>query len=210
LDLSEISGFTARERELFASVCNRLLGQTFLLRSFYLPDGSSVNNPEYNFLTAHSEAVKNYLSLLGWELHQDKYNGYFYVVNNLDVNRLTLGSKPTAVLLALRLIYEENSERAGLFQDVLCEVREVLEKLVADFGVFRQKPNMDEFRRAMKLFEGHNIIQLLDGKYSDTDCRFAILPTILTAVSAEKLNALVTNLRKEEGEDEEADDGAVD
>jgi hypothetical protein len=88
------------------------------------------------------------------------------------------------VLLACAYIWE-NSERAGLFQDVLCEVREVLEKLVADFGVFRQKPNMDEFRRAMKLFEGHNIIQLLDGKYSDTDCRFAILPTILTAVSAE-------------------------
>jgi hypothetical protein len=210
LDLSAINDFTSKEKEMFSSVCNHLLGQTFLIRTIYQADGSTINNPEYNFLTLHSETVKSYLSLLGWELHQDEYNGYFYVINSLDANRLTLGSKPTAILLALRLIYDENSERVGLFQDVLCEVREVLEKLVTDFGAFRQKPNMDEFRRAMKVFEDHNIIQRLDGKYSDADCRFTILPTILTVVSAEKLNALVTNLRKEETNDEEADESAFD
>jgi hypothetical protein len=210
LDLSDINDFTTKEKEMFTSVCNHLLGQTFLLRTIYQPDGRTINNPEYNFLVLRSETVKNYLSLLGWELHQDEYNGYFYVINNLDANRLTLGSKPTSILLALRLIYDENSERVGLFQDVLCEVREVLEKLITDFGVFRQKPNMDEFKRAMKVLEDHNIIQKLDGKYSDADCRFTILPTILTVVSAEKLNALVDNLRKEEENDEEADESAFD
>jgi len=210
LDLSDINDFTAKEKEMFTSVCNHLLGQTFLLRTIYQPDGSTVNNPEYNFLALRSETVKSYLSLLGWELHQDEYNGYFYVINNLDANRLILGSKPTAILLALRLIYDENSERVGLFQDVLCEVKGVLEKLVTDFGVFRQKPNMDEFRRSMKLLEDHNIIKGLEGKYSDADCRFTILPTILTVVSAEKLNALVAKLRKEDESDEEADENAVD
>ncbi|HWQ73162.1 MAG TPA: DUF4194 domain-containing protein [Desulfitobacteriaceae bacterium] len=209
MGLSDLSGFTDKEREMFTSVCNHLLGQTFLLRTIYQPDGSAINNPEYNFLVLHSETVKSYLSLLGWELHQDIYNGYFYVLNSLDANRLTLGSKPTAILLALRLIYDENSERVGLFQDVLCEVREVLEKLITDFGVFRQKPNMDEFRRAMKVLEDHNIIKGLEGKYSDADCRFTILPTILTVVSVEKLNALVANLRKEDESDEGADEDAA-
>jgi hypothetical protein len=195
---------------MFTTVCNHLLGQTFLLRTTYQPDGTNINNPEYTFLTLHSEIVKNYLSLLGWELHQDEYNGYFYVINNLEANKLTLSSKPTAILLALRLIYDENSERAGLFQDVLCEVREVLEKLVTDFGIFRRKPNMNEFRQSMKVLEDHNIIQKLDGKYTDSDCRFTILPTVLTVVSAEKLNALVINLRKEEEDSEEADEGTFD
>lgn len=210
MDFSDINDFTTKEMEMFTSVCNHLLGQTFLLRTIYQPNGSTINNPEYNFLALRSETVKRYLSLLGWELHQDEYNGYFYVINNLDANRLTLNSKSTAILLALRLIYDENSERVGLFQDVLCEVREVLEKLVTDFGVFRQKPNMDEFKRAMKVLENHKIIESLGGKYSDADCKFTILPTILTVVSAEKLNALVTNLRKEEENDEEADEDTVD
>ncbi len=210
MELSGINDFTAKEKEMFTSVCNHLLGQTFLLRTIYQPDGSAINNPEYNFLALRSEIVKGYLSFLGWELHQDEYNGYFYVINNLDANRLTLGSKPTAILLALRIIYDENSERVGLFQDVLCEVREVLEKLVTDFGVFRQKPNMDDFRRAMKVLEDHNIIKGLEGKYSDADCRFTILPTILTVVSAEKLNVLVSNMRKEDESDEEADENTVD
>ena len=104
MNLSDINDFTAKEKEMFTSVCNHLLGQTFMLRTIYQPDGSTINNAEYNFLALRSEIVKAYLSLLGWELHQDEYNGYFYVINNLDANRMTLGSKPTAILLALRLI----------------------------------------------------------------------------------------------------------
>ena len=210
MDFSGVNDFSSKEIETFTSVCNHLLGQTFLLRTAYQSNGNVINNPEYNFLVMHSEIVKSFLSLLGWDLHQDEYNGYFYVSNNLDANRLMLGAKPTAILLVLRLIYDENSERAGLFQDVICEVREVLEKLVTDFGVFRQKPNMDEFRRSMKLLEEHHIIQGLEGKFSDADCRFAILPTILTVVSAEKLNALVSNMRKEEVTNEEVDENAAD
>lgn len=210
MELSSISNFSDKEKEMFCSVCNHLLGQTFLLRLIYQPDGSTINNPEYSFLTLHLQVVKEYLSLLGWSLHQDLYNGYFYVINDLEANRLALKSKPTAILLALRLIYDENSERAGLFQDVLCEVREILEKLVSDFGTFRQKPNMDEFKQAMKIFDDHNIIKRLEGRYSDADCRFTILPTILTVVSAEKLNVLVSNLRKEDESDEEADEDTAD
>jgi len=210
MELQVISDLTVKERELFTSVCNHLLGKTFIVRSLYQPDGSSALNPEYSFLTLHGELVKQYLSVLGWSLHQDEYNGYFFVVNDLDANRLMLDSKATAVLLALRLIFDENSERAGLYQDVLCQVRDVLEKLVTDFTVFRQKPNMDDFRRWMKQFENFNIVVKLDGKYSDPGCRFTILPTILTAVSAEKMNVLVQDLRREEADDEEVKEGFTD
>jgi len=210
MELHAINDLTVKERELFTSVCNHLLGRTFIVRSLYQPDGSSALNPEYNFLTLHGELVKQYLSVLGWSLHQDEYNGYFFVVNDLDANRLMLDSKATAVLLALRLIFDENSERAGLYQDVLCQVRDVLEKLVTDFTVFRQKPNMDDFRRWMKQLENFNIVVKLDGKYSDPGCRFTILPTILTAVSAEKMNVLVQDLRREEAGDEEVKEGFTD
>lgn len=210
MELQSINELSTKEQEMFTSVCNHLLGNTFVVRSLYQADGSSVLSPEYSFLTLHRELVQKYLSVLGWTLHQDEYNGYFYVINDLDANRLVLDSKPTAVLLALRLIFDENSERAGLFQDVLCQVRDVLEKLVTDFAVFRQKPNMDDFRRWMKQLEGHNIVVRLEGKYSEPECRFTILPTILTAVSSEKMNVLVQNLRREDDGDEETEEGPAD
>lgn len=118
----------------------------------------------------------------------------FYVLTGQAVSTQIVVS---AIIRALKFFSSPGKmDRIGLFQDVFCEVREVPEKLITDFGVFRQKPNMDEFKRAMKVLEDHNIIQGLEGKYSDAECKFTILPTILTVVSAEKLNALVTNLHK--------------
>lgn len=39
-------------------------------------------------------------------------------------------------------------------------------------------------------------------------CKFAILPTVLSAVSADKLNMIVSVLRKEENDEETEEDSA--
>ena len=88
--------------------------------------------------------------------------------------------------------------------------REVLEKVVTDYAILPAKPNMDEFRRAMLVFENHAVIQRIEGRYNQADCRFAILPTILTAVSAERLHEAAAVLRKEENADEEAEENTAD
>ena len=85
-----------------------------------------MNNPDYTFLSLHYEAVQEYLRLLDWDLRKDDLNGYFYVINTDEANRCNLNKKETAILLALRMIYEENQERLGLEQDAICTVRDVL------------------------------------------------------------------------------------
>ena len=99
------------------------------------------------------------------------------------------------------MIYDENQERVGLEHDVICTVRDVLEKVVTDYAILPSKPNMDEIKRALTLLDNHCIIQRIDGKYNQTGCKFAILPTVLTTVAV---------LRKEEDEDEEAEEDTVD
>ena len=108
------------------------------------------------------------------------------------------------------MLYDESQERLGLEQDALCTVREVLEQVVTDYAILPAKPNMDEFRRAMLVFENHAVIQRIEGRYNQADCRFAILPTILTAVSAERLHEAAAVLRKEENADEEAEENTAD
>lgn len=189
---------TSKELEQFKSVCNQLLSRTYVVRTLYRPGKGRVNNPDYTFLSLHYEAVQDYLGLMDWDLRKDTLNGYFYVVNTDEANRCNLNKKETAILLALRMIYEENQERLGLEQDAICTVRDVLEKVVTDYAILPAKPNMDEVKRALTLLENHAIIQRIDGKFNQSSCKFAILPTVLAAVSGEKLNAVVSVLQKED------------
>lgn len=210
MNLDFINSATAKELQQFKSVCNQLLSRTFVVRTLYRPGRERLNNPDYIFLSIHFEAVRDYLSLLDWDLRHDEANGCFYVINTDEANRLILSKRETAILLALRMLYDESQERLGLEQDALCTVREVLEKVVTDYAILPAKPNMDEFRRAMLVFENHVVIQRIEGRYNQPDCRFAILPTILTAVSAERLHETAAVLRKEENADEEAEENTAD
>ena len=210
MNLDFISSATAKELQQFKSVCNQLLSRTFVVRTLYRPGRERLNNPDYIFLSIHFEAVRDYLSLLDWDLRHDEANGCFYVINTDEANRLILSKRETAILLALRMLYDESQERLGLEQDALCTVREVLEKVVTDYAILPAKPNMDEFRRAMLVFENHVVIQRIEGRYNQPDCRFAILPTILTAISAERLHETAAVLRKEENADEEAEENTAD
>ena len=210
MNLDFISSATAKELQQFKSVCNQLLSRTFVVRTLYRPGRERLNNPDYTFLSIHFEAVRDYLSLLDWDLRHDEANGCFYVINTDEANRLILSKRETAILLALRMLYDESQERLGLEQDALCTVREVPEKVVTDYAILPAKPNMDEFRRAMLVFENHAVIQRIEGRYNQADCRFAILPTILTAVSAERLHEAAAVLRKEENADEEAEENTAD
>ena len=201
-----LSSASDKELQQFKSVCNQLLSRTYVVRTLYRPGRERLNNPDYTFLTIHAEAVRDYLSLLDWDLRHDDANGIYYVVNTDDANRCILSKRETAILLALRMLYDESLEGLGLEKDALCTVREVLEKVVTDYAILPAKPNMEEFKRAMLILENHSIIQRIEGKYNQPDCRFAILPAILTAVSAERLHEVAAVLRKEEENGEEAEE----
>lgn len=204
-----IGAATQKELDHFKAVCNQLLSHTYVVRTLYKPGEGRVNNPDYVFISAHFEEIQDYLALLNWDLRKDDLNGYFYVINTDEANRCNLNKKETAILLAIRMIYEENMERLGLEQDAICTVRDVLEKVVTDYAILPAKPNMDEVKRALTTLDHHCVIQRIEGRYNQGSCKFAILPTILSVVSSEKLNAIVSTLKKEDN-DEEAEENSAD
>lgn len=202
MNLDWLSNATQKDLDRFKSICNQLLSRTYLVRTLYKPGEGRIHNPDYTFLSAHYEVIRNYLALLDWDLRKDDMNGYFYVWNTDEANRCNLNKKETAILLALRMIYEENMERLGLEQDAICTVRDVLEKVVTDYAILPAKPNMDEVKRILTMLENHAILQRMDGKYNQASCQFTILPTVLSVVSSEKLHSIVSALRKEEDNEE--------
>ena len=208
MNMDWLNGATQKEIDQFKSVCNQLLSRTYVVRTIYKPEKGRITNPDYTFLSIHYEHVRDYLALLDWDLRKDDMNGYFYVLNTDEANRCNLDKKETAILLAIRMIYEENQERLGLEQDAICTVRDVLEKVVTDYAILPAKPNMEEVKRALTRLENHSIIQRIDGKFNKGNCKFAILPTVLSVVSADKLNMIVATLRKEEDDEEIDEDSA--
>ena len=208
MNMDWLNGATQKEVDQFKAVCNQLLSRTYVVRTIYKPEKGRITNPDYTFLSIHYEHVRDYLALLDWDLRKDDMNGYFYVLNTDEANRCNLDKKETAILLAIRMIYDENQERLGLEQDAICTVRDVLEKVVTDYAILPAKPNMEEVKRALTRLENHSIIQKIDGKFNKGNCKFAILPTVHSVVSADKLNMIVATLRKEEDDEETDEDSA--
>ena len=208
MNMDWLNGATQREKDQFKTVCNQLLSRTYVVRTLYKPEKGRITNPDYTFLSIHYEHVRDYLALLDWDLRKDDLNGYFYVINTDESNRCNLDKRETGILLAIRMIYEENLERLGLEQDAICTVRDLLEKVVTDYAILPSKPNMEDVKRALTRLENHSIIQRIDGKFNKGSCKFAILPTVLSVVSADKLNMIVSAMRKED-DDEETDEDSV-
>ena len=119
----EYEELSSKDKDTFTSVCNRLLAETFVLRTLVKPGGETINNPEYSFLSRNFSLVRDYLSLIDWELVRDDFNGFFYVRNAAQANKLVFNKMATGILLALRLLYEENEGRLGLAQDLECSWR---------------------------------------------------------------------------------------
>ena len=208
MNMDWLNGATQREKDQFKTVCNQLLSRTYVVRTLYKPEKGRITNPDYTFLSIHYEHVRDYLALLDWDLRKDDLNGYFYVINTDEANRCNLDKRETGILLAIRMIYEENLERLGLEQDAICTVRDLLEKVVTDYAILPSKPNMEDVKRALTRLENHSIIQRIDGKFNKGSCKFAILPTVLSVVSADKLNMIVSAMRKEDDDEENDEDSA--
>lgn len=209
MDFQGLQELSEKELEQFKSVCNELLGHTFVVKNICKKDQEWVTNPDYLFLVRNFETVKNYLWLLDWQLLHDDSNGYFYVYNTDEFNRCRLDRLATSLLLALRLYYELHQEQQGIYHDVICTLHELMDKIINEYAIITGKPNMEDIRKAMTLFEGFRLVQRLEGRFNQQSCRFTIMPTILAVVTAERLNAVVEAWKKEE-QDEEAEENTVD
>lgn len=201
MNLEWIENASPKEIDSFKSICNQLLSKTFIVRTIYQQGKGRVSNPDYYFLDRHFQTVKDYLFLLDWDLIKDDIRGFYYVINTDEANRLNFNKKETAIILALRMIYEEKMNDLGLENDAICTVREVLEKVVTDYAILPSKPNMMEVKTILTKLESHSVLQRIEGRFSNAECKFAILPTIIVIVSPEKLNSITEAFRK--GEDNE-------
>lgn len=178
--------FSARERDEFARIVNRLLSTTFVVKR------SEDGKRDYYFIERHEELIREYLSLAGWELLSDRTLGV-YGVSNAHFNRQRLTLDESILLLLLRLSYEEKRKELQLTENVILRVRELQEKFAA--LKIRTKPiEKKTIREALALFKRFNLIELR-GEATDPETLLELYPSLVLAVRVDDIRSAYERVR---------------
>ena len=198
---------TAEEREHFSRIINILLAKTFILRDrLEHREKSLAADRDFRFIERQYHLFRDYLAVAGWELTLETDYGVAWVSNPAGFSRRKLDKVTTYFLYVLRLIYEEEREKLSIRKEVITTVIEVVQKL-GYLGLIDRRITDTLLADSFAILKDFNIIDKLDGSWTDPEARILIYPTILFVISNERINFLYRNLCGENGAGDHAGNG---
>ena len=207
--------FNSTEKEQFRRLINLLLGKTFLTNKVYdVKQKTFRGNSDYRFVDRNLEMFRNYLAYAGFKLQKDSNYEVIYLENEFGYNKAKLDKNTTIFLYALRLKFDEDRETVKLNSETIITVADLI-KTLTDLGVYTKKPTDIDIRTSLSKLIHFNLIQKMEGQLDNLETKIVILPSILFAVTNEKivsLNNMITKLEENEEEvleDEEINENAI-
>lgn len=198
--LDTYNNLTNAEKERFAKLVNYLLNKTYVTREiFESKDRLGKINADYRFIEKYYDLFEGYLKVINYTLKTDDTLGLIYVDNEYGYNKLRLDKLTTLVLFTLRTIYDEEKEKNATSIVVYTTTASIMYKLL-ELKVVTKKPTMKDIIDSIRLLVNQNILTKIDGSLDDSACQLAILPTVLIAVSNEKIDAIYSMVFQEEKE----------
>ena len=202
--LDEYNELNNGEKERFARLVNYLLNKTYLTREIY--EGKQVIgkiNADYRFVERYITLFEGYLSVINYKLTIDEEIGVVFISNDYGYNKMRLDKLTTLILFTLRTIYDEEREKNSSKGIVYLSIASLVYRLL-ELKVVSKKPTMKDITDSVRLLVNQNILTKIEGSLEDSSCQIAILPTILLAVSNEKIDAIYSMVFQNEKEAEDA------
>lgn len=197
----KIDALDDQRLERIREVCQKLFHGNYITEYVFAPnDALKKANEDYSFIMAHYEAVEELLDRCGWELCHDPRAGVLYLSSDYAQAKMILPKLESYFLLAMRLIYDDKKTQASASGEVFVTAREIVEQLTSLNAV--DQVNKQDRGRALRTLAGKNIVAKMTGKWEDLDVRLAILPSIVCALSADKMKAVSQMLAAMAEEDE--------
>lgn len=213
--LDTYNNLTNAEKERFAKLTNYLLSKTYVTREIYeSKDHLGKINADYRFIEKYYDLFEGYLKVINGVLKTDEVVGVIYLDNEYGYNKLRLDKLTTLILFTLRTIYDEEKEKSSASSVVYITTASLIYKLL-ELKIVLKKPTMKDIVDSLRLLVTQNILTKIEGSIDDSACQLAILPTILLAVSNEKIDAIYSMVFAEEKElpinlNQEVDDSVFD
>src|SRR5574341_904005 len=202
MDITHISSLPEKSQRDLPRVINRLLGQAFLYQD------KDEYKDDYYFIHRHRAACETTLELTGFKLLHDEYHRIFQAVSDYSYCRARYKLDETLMILVLRKLYEEHTERLSLAQDPVVTIGEVREEYRTITGKERDL-GIIQYENLLRRLRTMGLIDTLDGKTIDPrngDARLRLrgsVKMILPVKSADDLEAWLRKYRKAgEAEDE--------
>lgn len=198
--LDTYNALTNGERERFAKLLNYLLNKTYVTREiFESKDRLGKINADYRFIEKYYDMFEGYLKVMNYKLSTDEVLGVIYLENDYGYNKLRLDKLTTLVLFTLRTVYDEEKERNATSSVVYTTTASIMYKLL-ELKIVTKRPTMKDIVDSIRLLVNQNILTKIEGSIDDSSCQLAILPTILLAVSNEKIDAIYSMVFQDEKE----------
>ena len=202
----EYEKLTSYEKGEFRRLSNYLLSHTYLVRYEYQSSQQmTMPSADYTMVSRLFSLMQEYFSASGWKLDKEDNYGVISLINIYDHNRLRIDRFTTLFLYTCRLIYEEHREESGQFHTVRTDTQTVVEKMrmlgLLDKGKTSQKERLD----AQRTLAHYNVLQKMDSVWSNDGNQLLILPSILSLVSNQGINDMMTELEEMKNSETQSD-----
>ena len=160
MDLNPISSLPEKSQRDLPRVINRLLGQAFLYQD------KEDDKDDYYFIHRNRDACETALELTGFKLLHDDYHRIFQAVSEYSYCRARYKLDETLMILVLRKLYEEHTERLSLAQDPVVTIGEVREEYRTITGKERDL-GVGQYETLLRHLRTIGLIETLDGRSID-------------------------------------------
>jgi len=182
------------EKGEFRRIGNYLLSHTYLNRYSYNPsEQMTLPNKDYQMAVRLFSALQDYFELTGWRLEKDDNYGYMSLISTYEYNRYKMEQFTTLFLYTCRLIYEEQREHANSFHVVITSTYDVIQKMSTLNLLKSGKSTQKERMEAQRTLAHFNIIEKMEAAAWEPDGnRILILPSILSIISTQGINDMMS------------------
>ena len=200
MDTNQLSSLPEKSQRDLPRVINRLLGQVFLYQD------KEDDKDDYYFVHRHRAACETALELAGFNLLHDDYHRIFQAVSEYSYCRARYKLDETLMILVLRKLYEEHTERLSLAQDPVVTIAEAREEYRTITGRERDL-GMVQYENLVRHLRSIGLIETLDGRSIDVrdgEARLRLrgsVRMILPIQSVDELDAWLRKYRSVETEE---------
>jgi len=156
----ESTNLPEKTRQEVPRAVNRLLGRTFLYQ------GDEADKEDYYLVHRHRDVFAALLTVAGFTLLHDDYHRIFQVVSDLSYCRQRYKLDESLMIVVLRKLYEEHSERLSLAKDPVVTIGEVREEYRTITGRERTL-GIVQYEDILRRLRRLGLIELLDGRSLD-------------------------------------------
>ncbi len=181
------------KKDLFSKIVNRLLNESYLIKY------KNEDEEDYFKCLDLFDALKEYLSIIDYDINIDKDIGIIYITNIENKNRLHINKFETVLILLLRVRYYKESKKSSLSNIVSISFND-LKNEVKKTNIYKEEKSVSEYLEALKNLKKYKIITYNKIKDFSLDTQIFIYPSILYVVDSSSIESLNEILYKFIGE----------